>query len=182
MLSYSMGYLKRRHISCENSFFQEPLYEMVAFYMVNADEGNRDMENIDDHWFTMGALTPSLFFAVHIATPFESSADRQMSFIISKTYKGSLFFWHSSPSHFSTPLFTVENAMKLSGSNSLALALLMLVTMKSNIVQGRELACVLGGDLACYLNCLHESGNISGKCNKDDDCICEKSSTSPQQP
>jgi hypothetical protein len=44
MLSYLVGQLKRRHISCENTFFQEPLYEMVVFYRVNADEGNRDME------------------------------------------------------------------------------------------------------------------------------------------
>jgi hypothetical protein len=72
--------------------------------------------------------------------------------------------------------------MKLSGSNSLVLAIMMLVTMKSNIVQGSELICLLGGNLACEINCLQVTGHFLGKCNKDNDCICGEASASPQQP
>jgi hypothetical protein len=66
--------------------------------------------------------------------------------------------------------------MKLSLLNSLALVIMALVT-RSHVVYGTELVCVLGGKLACEINCLTSTGQFTGDCNKDNDCICEPDET-----
>lgn len=62
--------------------------------------------------------------------------------------------------------------MKPSLLNFFAFAIMALVTMSPHLVQGTELVCVLGGDLACEINCLSHTGHFAGKCNKNQDCIC----------
>jgi hypothetical protein len=129
----------------------------------------------------LGALSPPLFFAVHFANPFERSADRQMSYIILETYKGTLLFLAFLAPTLLYFTFTVANTMKLNGSTSLALVIMMLVTTKPNLVLGTELVCLLGGDLACEVNCLTQTGYFDAGCSDDNECLCGHPD-SPQQP
>lgn len=39
--------------------------------------------------------------------------------------------------------------------------------------EGLDLVCALGGALACEINCVTSTGHFAGKCNEDEDCICE---------
>lgn len=39
-------------------------------------------------------------------------------------------------------------------------------------VEGSELICILGGDLACEINCISAVGQFAGACNEANECIC----------
>lgn len=43
-------------------------------------------------------------------------------------------------------------------------------------VEGSELVCLLGGQLACEINCLSSTGHFAGACDKENNCICGDSS------